>query len=336
MPYKKKTDWYKPIKPIRKNFEFEIKESFYPNMNSNQIRESVNLELSDSIGDSIEKILKKDWQQDFGRYSLYVTLTFKDLLDYNCEQCVEQFYMHGKPVSHWHNPSYKMVNEYADELSRYFPQENRLIVVEGNKDFKKSVDARNDAQKYLKEVSGAKAGDQNYKMLTQGYRPHIHGLFHGYTSKQFTQLLRHSKYMYEQIVLKPVLYCECDCCKNFQHHEHKRSLIRRDYYDEYQQKMVNQLVPQVTSTRLHGKCHLYEFQPRGWYKAILVDWRNDVGYNLSNHKPDMKKNDIKDISTYLYKYLFKGIMKSLTHFDHVNLKGTYAGQEEFQNIVNIY
>lgn len=273
----------------------------------------VKIELSNSIRDSMEEFFLKLPSS----HSIYFTLTFANIFRYHCKQCVEDYYTYGKPNRHWHNVSYSYVNNFARKFSEFFPNTHRLIVVEGNKSYANKDLVSNELMSYLKNP-GSKKGDSNYKNISSGLRPHVHGVVHGYDKAQFEKLLHVSKYIRPTINLTPVQDCDCACCINWDNHEHIRTLDKQTYFDETLNKNITDFMPVMKTTNKQISCHLYSPKPQGFYKPILVEHGGDTDR----------------IMTYLYKYLFKDLQ---TYQHQKNIKiSSYLHQESIDSHLQIY
>jgi hypothetical protein len=285
--------------------------------------ETESLELSDSIRDSMSEFFSDLPFQ----YSTYFTLTFKDTFDFKCQECINEFYLHGKPVRHWHNVSYSYVNKMAQEISEYFPKRDRLVVVEGATDYKSNIDASNEAREYLK-IKGTSRGDSNYKNITSGRRPHIHGVVHGYDELQFKHILSHSSYFAQSLNLNrpkvmnsdyEFVYCDCHCCTNWKKHEHSRNLIQKEYYDEDHKRIIKEYFPTANSTLTDVGCHIFSPQPKGQFDVQIIPHGADTTH----------------IIQYLYKYMFKDLKN---YQSQKNLKQitSYLTQESYDSHVKVY
>lgn len=271
------------------------------------------LELSDSIRSSMG-IFFKNLPSNF---TMYFTLTFKNIFRYHCNKCVNEFYKYGEPTKHWHDVSYGYVNNFAREFAEFFPKEYRLIIVEGATDYAKRNGVSAELQDYLK--SGGKKGDSNYRNISSGQRPHIHGIVHGYDYAQFKQILHKSKYVRPYINLKPVKDCTCTCCTNWDNHEHIRTLEKQKYFDTDVNQYISEFQPVVKSTNTNISCHLYSPQPQGWYKPKLIEHDGDK----------------IAVMKYLYKYLYKDLQKYKLQQLTPNIT-SYLHQESIDSKLKIY
>ena len=276
--------------------------------------QEVKIEINDSIRLSMEKFFK-NLTSDF---SLYFTLTFKDIFKYHCKKCVNEFYAYGKPTKHWHNVSYGYVNNFAREFADYFPKSHRLIVVEGSQVYSKINGINDELMRYLNSDKKAKRGDSNYKNISSGKRPHIHGVVHGYDKEMFQAILMASKYIKPAVNLSPVKDCSCTCCLNWDKHEHIRSLEYKKYFDPMVQQYISNFYPIASSTNTSISCHLYSPQPAGFYQTKIV-----------KHDRNTER-----VIAYLYKYLYKDL--KLFHeqgYQHIT---SYETQEGIDSKLKIY
>lgn len=282
------------------------------------------LELSDSIRDSMEEFFS---DLPF-KYSTYFTLTFKDIFNFKCQECVNEYYLYGRPTKHWHNVSYGLVNKTAQEISEYFPKRDRLIVVEGATDFKSNIEGSNERREYLK-LKGTSRRDSGYKLISNGTRPHIHGVIHGYDPSQLLAILQHSSYFDTQLnINRPrtlnlhnmeLEYCSCHCCINWKKHEHTRHLTIKEYYSEQSNRIVKEMFPTAQSSLKDVACHIFSPQPKGFYKTALIDHGNDT----------------TKIIEYLYKYMFKDLKNYKAQKNLQNITN-YLTQESFDSHVKVY
>lgn len=274
----------------------------------------INLELSTSIRQTMSKF----FSNVPSRFSTYFTLTFKDIFDFTCKKCINEYYKYGKPTRHFHNVSYGFVNKTAQELSTFFPRDYKIIVVEGSPDYKRNHSIINDIQNYL--ASGGRYGDTNHKMMSAGRRPHIHGIIHGYDREQLLQILRKTNFITPQPNLSPVKDCTCVCCTTCDfEHDHIRTLQQYEYYDSKSERQVKTMLPNFKISNSRISHHLFSPQPRG---------RMDI------KKPIVHDQDQEKIISYLYKYLYKDLKKSM--YQTSNYINTYNSQEELDSHVKIY
>jgi hypothetical protein len=218
-------------------------------------------------------------------FNTFFTLTFANVVWLTCDDCQEHFVLNGysghlrgnsknglKDISydyHSHYPSYTFISSVARNISQFFPNDKIKIVIEGDKNYLKKVDAYKD-----EHILGPKFSDKDNLRVT---RPHIHGIVYDLHPDFFWKILLHTKYFNE--FWQP----GCNC---FQREIDNNSWIYRSIYSE--EKFINgKLNTKSVFTCSKHVIPYKERKPVGFYKVEII-------------------KDKKKVENYIQKYIDKG------------------------------